>query len=55
MAAGLRVSGSDLFARNPYVRKGLAVNTHPSYLLPDGSARTVAPGTLVRIRLSKGP
>jgi beta-lactam-binding protein with PASTA domain len=55
VAAGLKVSSNDLFANNPYVRKGLAINTYPSYLLPDGRARKVAPGTVVRIRLSKGP
>jgi hypothetical protein len=53
--AGLRVSSADLFATNPYVRRGLALNTYPSYQNPDGTARKVAPGTVVRIRLSKGP
>jgi hypothetical protein len=53
--AGLKVSSNDLFANNPYVRKGLALNTQPSYQNPDGSPRTLAPGTVVRIRLSKGP
>lgn len=53
--AGLKVSSNDLFARNPYVRKGRALNTQPSYRTSDGSPRKVAPGTVVRIRLSKGP
>ncbi len=35
--------------------KGKALNTYPSYLMPDGSARKVARGTTVRIRLSLGP
>jgi len=55
VAAGLKVSSSDLFAHNARVPKGLAVNTYPSYLTPDGSPRKVARGTVVRIRLSKGP
>ncbi len=55
IAAGLRVSTRDLSARNDAVRKGRALNTHPSYLLPDGAARKVRRGTTVRIRLSTGP
>jgi len=55
VAAGLKVSTSDLSAANASVRKGLALNTYPSYLMPDGSARKVARGTIVRIRLSEGP
>jgi hypothetical protein len=55
VAAGLKVSSRDLFASNPYVRKGRALNTYPSYLLPDGSARKVARGSVLRIRLSTGP
>lgn len=55
LAAGLKVSTRDLSATNAAVSKGRALNTYPSYRMPDGSARTVARGTTVRIRLSKGP
>jgi hypothetical protein len=55
VAAGLTVSSRDLSASNAVVRKGRALNTYPSYRLPDGSARKVARGTTVRIRLSTGP
>lgn len=54
-AAGLKVSTRDLSATNASVRKGRALNTYPSYRMPDGSARTLARGTTVRLRLSKGP
>ncbi len=53
--AGLKVSSDDLSAHNESVPKGRALNTYPSYLMPDGSARKVARGTTVRIRLSTGP
>lgn len=55
VAAGLKVSTKDLTARSDAVRKGRALNTYPSYRLSDGSARMVKPGTVVRIRLSRGP
>lgn len=54
-AAGLEVSSRDLSATNASVRKGRALNSYPSYRMPDGSARKVARGTTVRIRLSLGP
>jgi hypothetical protein len=55
VAAGLKVSTKDLSATNASVKKGRALNTYPSYLMPDGSARKVARGATVQIRLSKGP
>jgi hypothetical protein len=53
--AGLKVSTSDMSAKSVVVRKGRALNTYPSYLLPDGGPRKVKRGTTVRIRLSSGP
>lgn len=55
LAAGLKVSTNDLSARSEVVKKGRALNTYPSYRLADGTARTVDRGTVVRIRLSRGP
>jgi hypothetical protein len=55
LKAGFKVSTSDLSARNESVAKGRALNTYPSYLMPDGSPRRLARGTTLRIRLSSGP
>ena len=55
LAVWLKVSTKDLSARSDAVRKGRALNTYPSYRSSDGSARRVKPGTVVRIRLSRGP
>lgn len=53
-AAGLKVGTSDLKVNDPKVAKGKAINTIPTHLL-HGKPRKLTIGTVVRLKVSKGP